>query len=86
MAATNGLYHQNLSALISSPDYSGYRTMGENILVAPADMSATQAEAQWMASPPHRANILSGAFNIVGIGYVRDGSGRIWLVQDFGGV
>jgi uncharacterized protein YkwD len=86
MAATNGLYHQNLSALISSPDYAGYRTMGENILVAPADMSATQAEAQWMASPPHRANILSGAFNIVGIGYVRDGSGRIWLVQDFGGV
>ncbi len=86
MAATNGLYHQNLSALISSPDYAGYRTMGENILVGPAGKTPTQAEGLWMASGPHRANILSGAVNIVGIGYFRGPDGRVWAVQDFGGI
>ena len=39
-----------------------------------------------MSSAPHRANILSRAFNVVGIGYVRSLDGRIWAVQDFGGI
>ena len=39
-----------------------------------------------MGSAPHRANILSGGFNIVGIGYVRGVDGRLWVVQDFGGI
>jgi uncharacterized protein YkwD len=86
MANVNSLYHQNLGALINSPDYAGYRTLGENILVGPGSMSAGSMEAAWMASPLHRANILSGAFNIVGIGYVRGPDGRLWAVQDFGGI
>jgi uncharacterized protein YkwD len=86
MSNANTLYHQNLSVLISSPTYAGYRTMGENILVGPGNMSPGSMEAAWMASPPHRANILSGAFNIVGIGYYRGPDGRIWAVQEFGGI
>ena len=86
MANANTLYHQNLSALISSPDYAGYYTLGENILVGPGSMTPDSMEAAWMASAPHRANILSGAFNIVGIGYFRGPDGRIWAVQDFGGI
>jgi uncharacterized protein YkwD len=86
MASVNSLYHQNLAALINSPDYYGYNTLGENILVGPGGMSATGVEGAWMASAPHRANILSSAFNIVGIGYVRGPDGRIWAVQDFGGI
>ena len=39
-----------------------------------------------MASPDHRRNILSGNFNLVGIGYVRGPDGRLWAVQDFGGI
>ena len=74
------------SALISSPSYAGYRAMGENILVGPGSMSAPSIETAWMNSPPHRANILSGAFNVVGIGYFRGPDGRIWAVQEFGGV
>ena len=85
MSRVGVLYHQNLGALISSPDYIGYRTMGENILVGSAGMTPNQVEGTWMASGPHRANILSGAFNIVGIGSVRSGS-QIWLVQDFGAI
>jgi uncharacterized protein YkwD len=86
MSRVNALYHQDLGALLYSPDYAGYRTLGENILVGPGNMSAAGMEGAWMASPPHRANILSGAFNIVGIGYVRGPDGRLWAVQDFGGI
>jgi uncharacterized protein YkwD len=86
MSSANSLYHQNLSALISSPTYAGYRTMGENILVGPGSMSPNQVEGTFIASAPHRANILSGAFNIVGIGYYRGPDGRLWVVQDFGGI
>ena len=86
MARVGSLYHQNLGALINSADYWGYHTMGENILVGPAGMSASAVEAAWMNSAPHRANILSRAFNVVGIGYVRGLDGRIWAVQDFGGI
>jgi uncharacterized protein YkwD len=86
MAAVNSLYHQNLSALINSSDYAGYTTLGENIIVGPGSMDPGAVEAAWMNSPPHRANITSRAFNIVGIGYVHGPDGRIWAVQDFGGI
>jgi uncharacterized protein YkwD len=86
MSNANSLYHQNLSALIYSADYSGYRTLGENIIVGPGGMTATTIEGAWMGSSPHRANITNGAFNIVGIGYWRGPDGRIWAVQDFGGI
>jgi uncharacterized protein YkwD len=86
MAKDNSLYHQNLSALINSPDYAGYYTLGENILVGPGGMSPADMEGAWMASTPHRANILSGNFNVVGIGYFRGPDGRLWAVQDFCGI
>ena len=86
MARAGSLYHQSLGALINSPDYAGYRTLGENIIVGPGGMAAAGVEASWMASPDHRRNILSGNFNLVGIGYVRGPDGRLWAVQDFGGI
>ena len=86
MSRAGSLYHQNLSALISSADYAGYSTLGENIIVGPGSMSPGQIEAAWLASAPHRANLLSRSFNVVGIGYVRGPDGRIWAVQDFGGI
>src|SRR4029077_7330215 len=36
-----------------------------------------------MLSPPHRANLLNPAYNVVGLGVVRSG-GRLYMVQDFG--
>ena len=86
MSNANTLYHQDLGALISSPSYAGYHSMGENIFVGSGAMSPDQIEGAWMNSGPHRANILSGAFNIVGVGYWRGPDGRIWAVQDFGGI
>jgi uncharacterized protein YkwD len=86
MGNANNLYHQSLSAIISSPDYASYHTLGENILVGPGSMTPADMEAAWMASAPHRANIQNGSFNIVGIGVYRGPDGRLWAVQDFGGV
>src|SRR5882757_11040169 len=39
MASANSLYHQNLSALLYSSDYTNFYTLGENILVGPGSMS-----------------------------------------------
>ena len=86
MAAVNSLYHQNLGALINSSDYQGYTHSRREHHRGAGQHDPAALEAAWMNSPPHKANILSGAFNIVGIGYVRGPDGRIWAVQDFGGI
>src|SRR5262249_2042120 len=82
MAATQSLVHQNIGALIGS---TGFSTMGENILDGPGNMSVSQMEAAWMASAPHRANILSGAFSAAGVGIAYSSDGRVWVCVDFGG-
>jgi uncharacterized protein YkwD len=86
MMSVNSLYHQNLSALLYSSDYTAYYTLGENILVGPGSMTPQSIEAAWKASPLHWANITNGSFNVIGIGYVRGPDGRIWAVQEFGGL
>jgi uncharacterized protein YkwD len=53
---------------------------GENVAL---DFDATQAAQHLMLSPPHRANLLNPAYNVVGMGVVRSGD-RLYIVQDFG--
>ena len=84
LAATNSFYHQNLGAILGSPGYGGYRTLGENILEGSAGISAATMNSAWMNSPDHRANILSGAYRWVGIG-VAYANGQVWATEDFGG-
>ncbi len=84
MAATGVFAHSNLSATLNSPPYSGYNTLGENILRGPASLSAQQMHNAWMNSPGHRANILSGAYNSIGIGVAYTGS-TVYATQNFGG-
>ena len=86
MMSRNSLYHQNLGFLLAGSDYAPYYTLGENILVGPGSMSPAQIEGAWRGSAPHWANIASRSFNVVGIGYVRGPDGRIWVVQEFGGL
>ncbi len=52
---------------------------GENI--AYGQTSAAEVMAAWLASPPHRANILRAEFRWIGVGY--SAAGDYW-VQDFG--
>jgi uncharacterized protein YkwD len=53
---------------------------GENVAL---DFDAAQAQHHLMLSPPHRANLLNPAYNVVGLGVVRGGD-RLYIVQDFG--
>ncbi len=53
---------------------------GENVAL---DTDPMQAEQHLMLSPPHRANLLNPAYNVVGMGVVRSGD-RLYVVQDFG--
>jgi uncharacterized protein YkwD len=53
---------------------------GENVAL---DYDAEKGHQHLMLSPPHRANLLNSAYNVVGMGVVRSGD-RLYIVQDFG--
>ena len=53
---------------------------GENVAL---DYTAADGHAHLMLSPPHRANLLNPAYNVVGLGVLRSGD-RLYIVQDFG--
>jgi uncharacterized protein YkwD len=86
MAQGTGLVHQDLNALLAKPDHGAYWTLGENILVGPWYMTGSIIVNLFMNSPPHRANILSGNFNVVGIGSSFSADGRLWVSLVFGGL
>ena len=46
------------------------------------DYTAQAGHEHLMLSPPHRANLLNPAYNVVGLGVVRSGS-RLFIVEDF---
>jgi uncharacterized protein YkwD len=84
IAASGSLWHSDIGGWLSLPWMSGWRSLGENLLVAPPGTNAWGAEDMWMGSPPHRANILNGGFNRIGVGVFVDGGGRVWMVALFG--
>jgi uncharacterized protein YkwD len=84
LASTNNFFHRDLNAVINSPGYGGYHTIGENILRGPASMSGADMHTSWMNSPDHRANILSPAYSSVGIGLAY-ANGQVWATENFGG-
>jgi len=53
---------------------------GENVAL---DYDALHGHEHLMLSPPHRANLLNPAYNVIGLGVVRGGD-RLYIVQDFG--
>ena len=53
---------------------------GENVAL---DYDAEHGHEHLMMSAPHRANLLNPAYNVVGLGVVRNGD-RLYIVQDFG--
>jgi uncharacterized protein YkwD len=61
--------------------YTGWISIGENIAAGYA--SPEEVVAGWMASPPHRANILSASFTEIGVGVVTGGGqlGTYWAAE-----
>lgn len=53
---------------------------GENVAF---DSNPEQGHQHLMFSAPHRANLLNPAYNVAGLGVVRDGD-RLYIVEDFG--
>ncbi len=85
MSMDGYLHHQDLSSILYSGNYPEFHTLGENVIEAPGSFSAQQLEAAWMNSPPHRANILNGGYNTVGLGTFQGSDGQLWSTADFGG-
>jgi uncharacterized protein YkwD len=76
MASSGTLYHNpNLAS-----DVSNWRAVGENVGYGP---TAEKIFTAFMNSPEHRSNILDHDFTQIGVGAVRDGSGKLWVAQVF---
>lgn len=76
MARRHYFAHRGWVAAIKRAGYR-WRSVGENI--ATGQSSAEEVVEDWMASPAHRANILSPKYRELGVARVED----IW-VQSFG--
>ena len=76
LANAQRLYHSNLA------DGNGYNwaRLGENVGYG---YSLEQVHSAFMNSAGHRANILDGGFNRIGVGVTRTPDGRYWVIQEF---
>jgi uncharacterized protein YkwD len=90
MAEHHDFSHSGSSGVswITRIRYWGYRGdwIGENLAVG--NVNARTVMAMWKASPPHRANLLDGAFAAVGIGASAGsyaGRAATYITSDFGG-
>jgi uncharacterized protein YkwD len=71
---------------------AGYRgsretRVGENLLSWDASLTPAEVVAKWMASPPHRSDILGGQWRDVGAALVRastSGARGLTVVVEFG--
>ncbi len=77
MATQQRLFH-NPSL---TTDVRNWRAVGEN--VAYTSRSVAHAHAMFLASPPHRENVLSSTFTEIGLGVVKDRYGTLWVVEVF---
>jgi hypothetical protein len=76
MAAADALFHTpNLGSALCC-----WVMVGENVGDGPSE---SVIQAAFMASPEHRANILRGAFSQIGVGYVIDKHGTLWVSEVF---
>lgn len=75
---------QKYPTLVTRLKAAGYRyaATGEN--VAWGQRSATDVISSWMASRPHRANILTPDFREIGAGYAVSATRKTYFVQVFG--
>ena len=61
--------------------WSAPRNFGENI--AYGQRSPEEVMRVWMNSSGHRANILNGSFNAIGVGHYQDSAGTDYWCQLF---
>src|SRR5277367_62819 len=85
MFAARQLSHQfegepSLPQRLASATRTQLDREAENVAL---DFDPEHGHEHLMQSPPHRANLLNAAYNVVGLGVIRSGD-RLYIVQDFG--
>ncbi|MEX0890804.1 MAG: CAP domain-containing protein [Gemmatimonadota bacterium] len=66
---------------------ANHRRSGENLALmqSTASQLPVRVVRGWLRSPGHRANLLDARFRYSGLGVARDGRGRWFVVQVYGG-
>lgn len=80
MAARGDIWHNDAYFTAASRASLAAKALGENVAM---NSSLEDAHHRLMASPGHRANILNGAFDAVGISVTHDDGGALFITQDF---
>ena len=80
MAARGDIWHNDAYFKAATRAALGARALGENVAL---NGSIEDAHRRLMASPGHRANILDGRFDAVGISVVADGRGALFITENF---
>jgi uncharacterized protein YkwD len=78
MAAAGSIFHSDLAAGIQP----GWHALGENV---GSGANVDQVQASLQASAPHRANMLSGSYNQIGVGVAVGANGLTYVAQEFVG-
>jgi uncharacterized protein YkwD len=84
MALSGNFQHRDLNVILAEPAFSGYHTLGENLLRGSSSLTGDQMENAWMASPDHRANILSPAYDSMAVSFAYS-NGVVYATENFGG-
>ncbi|MEY2568045.1 MAG: hypothetical protein QOE35_2574 [Actinomycetota bacterium] len=80
MAAAGTIWHNADFLTQATRNALAARMLGENVGMAG---SIDQVHQALMNSPGHRANMLEGAFSIVGMAAVKGPDGLVYITQDF---
>ena len=68
-SANGGSFSSRIATYYSAQGYRSW-TVGENLLWASPDVGAARALKLWLASPPHRANLLNPSWREIGLSSV----------------
>ena len=79
--STSGFRHSNLGNLLQTGRFG---LVGENIASGSNGVTAGALHGAWMNSDGHRQNMLSSAWDLVGIGVYCAPDGSIWATTNFG--
>jgi uncharacterized protein YkwD len=79
MGTQGQLFHSNLAANNPYP----WRSLAENIAMVPSSGGVDAANAAFLNSPQHRANMENPYFNYMGAASFDDGRGTLWVVEEF---
>jgi len=81
MARTGKLAHSNLSSNLYGLNW---QALGENVgYSSPTSNTLLTIHNAFVASAPHRANLVSRTFTHMGVGVARDSAGRVWVAEVF---